>query len=347
MNLLIQKKDIKKKPGHAAYVDLYIVNNFSLIQIDDLLSEVFNTPTEVSISYKNNICHPFRDIINDKNKCEDDQWIHLIVNKSGSISGRFVIKGFSLISEVEREAMSTISKILKFERFPSNGIKNDMKYYSMLLNKFNENEIKSLISNPNVIDFENKNIFNKGFTAKISKSIREIGALINEKALEKNVEEYFKENEYILGMILSIGSNSEFKYQQRVREGSESDIDLVIHDDKNTYFIDFKCAEHLDVINTPHRSGKNQNDIYSFGREQTGGIVQISEYSDQLIKTFKNNVKINSPIKVLIGWTFKNMNDAQIESYYHFKNNQIVKIITLNEIQNSLKWLLSTIKIMK
>ena len=201
----------------------------------------------------------------------------------------------------------------------------------------------SILRNINVnnIDWSQDVFSDKGFDEKINKAIIELNTLISdEDKIESDVEKYFLDNTFILGFLFSLSSNAKFWPQEKVKKESKSKIDLMITDNHNSFFIEFKNNKDINMINKEYRSGKNQNPVWAVGREQSGAISQISEYSDCLIKKYKDEeeIQINSPKKIIIGWKLDGLTDPQKNSYQHFKNNVMVQIITLTEVKDSLSY---------
>lgn len=209
-----------------------------------------------------------------------------------------------------------------------------------LINKLKEKNIK--IKDIDVVDFGNNEIINKGFKEKVRLSIFDLKEIIKDQSLELTVQQFFRKNLYIIGILISLTKNFKYKFEELVKENSQSKIDLLISDDKNSYFIEFKNAKPLPFLSVPYRDGDNQKTIYALGKEVTGAIVQVSEYSDLLIAKYKNdpNFEVYSGQKIIIGWSFEGLDDDKIHSYQHFKINNNVRIITLDEIMNILEWFL-------
>lgn len=159
--------------------------------------------------------------------------------------------------------------------------------------------------------------------------------------LEEKCQVFFKENHWILSNILSMpvvllggkihvggkdihnkgGRVADFLYQNKLT--------------KNVFIVEIKTPlKNLIDTTTPYR----KPDVFSIGKEVTGGLVQALDQKDNLQKEFyilAKNGEFQSfnPKVVLIVGNLKKLNKKQIKSFELFRSNiKDVEVITYDEL---------------
>ena len=159
--------------------------------------------------------------------------------------------------------------------------------------------------------------------------------------LEEKCQIFFTENHWILSNILSmpvvllrgkvyVGGKNIYN-----KGGREADFLFKNKLTKNVFIIEIKTPLKKIIDTTdPYR----EPDVFSIGKEVTGGLVQALDQKDNLQKEFYTLAKggefvsFNPKVVLIIG-NLKSLNKKQLKSFELFRNNvKDVEIITYDEL---------------
>jgi Domain of unknown function (DUF4263) len=182
---------------------------------------------------------------------------------------------------------------------------------------------------------------------KLTKVRREFQKLVEQRtdteALEEKCQRFFKENHWILSNILSMpvvllggklyvggkgidnsgGREADFLFKNKLTE--------------NIFIIEIKTPlKKIIGSSRPYRTP----DVFSIGKEVTGGLVQALDQKDSLQKEFYHLAKHNeftsfNPKVVLIVGNLARLKTQQLKSFELFRSSiRDVEIITYDELLN-------------
>ncbi len=180
---------------------------------------------------------------------------------------------------------------------------------------------------------------------KLQKVKEEFRRLVDQKTdtdrLEDKCQSFFTDNHWILSNILSmpvvllggkvyVGGKSIHN-----RGGKEADFLFKNRLTKNVFIIEIKTPlKKIIDSSDPYR----KSDVFSIGKEVTGGLVQALDQKDNLQKEFyalaKGNEFISfNPKVVLIIGTIRSLTKRQLKSFELFRSStRDVEIITYDEL---------------
>lgn len=159
--------------------------------------------------------------------------------------------------------------------------------------------------------------------------------------LEEKCQNFFTENHWILSNILAmpvallggkvyVGGKSIYN-----KGGKEADFLLRNKLTKNVFIIEIKTPlKKIIDSDDPYR----KPDVFSIGKELTGGLVQVLDQKDNLQKEFYTlakggEFKSFNPKVVLIIGNLSSLSGKQLKSFELFRNNiKDVEIITYDEL---------------
>lgn len=179
---------------------------------------------------------------------------------------------------------------------------------------------------------------------KLEKVRKEFKKVVNQKTDTKTYEgkcqKFFAKNSWIFSNVLSMPV---------VLLGGKAYVGGKGYDNKGGKEADFlfknKLTDNVSIVeiktplkkifdrNTPYR----KPDIYSIGKEVSGGLIQVMSQKDKLQKGFyaisKGGYKSFNPKCVLIIGDLKRLREDQLESFELFRNNiKGCEIITYDEL---------------
>jgi len=263
------------------------------------------------------------------------------------------------LKEVQSEEMKRVSNNTLADIFP-NRVKRRAEIYkkgelSLFLNdkkitpeKLSDGDVKKLIDVIPTSIKEEKIVYQaeeKINFIKLQKVKEDFQKLVEQKTdtdkLEEKCQLFFTENHWILSNILSMpvvllggkvyvgGKNIHNK------GGKEADFLFKNKLTKNVFIIEIKTPlKKIIDSEIPYR----KPDVFSIGKEITGGLVQALDQKDNLQKEFYTLAKGGefvsfNPKVVLISGNLKSLNKKQLKSFELFRSNlKDVEIITYDEL---------------
>lgn len=160
------------------------------------------------------------------------------------------------------------------------------------------------------------------------------------KALEEKCQKFFTKNSWVLSNILSIPvailKDKAFVGGKDYTDKGGRVADFLYRNEltKNVFIIEIKTPLKK-IIDTkkPYR----KPDVYSLGKELTGGLVQVLDQRDNLQKEFyklsEGKFEAFNPKLLLVIGKIKSLNKEQTKSFELFRNNlKDVEIITFDEL---------------
>ena len=160
------------------------------------------------------------------------------------------------------------------------------------------------------------------------------------KAFEEKCQVFFTENSWVLSNILSIPvailKGKAYVGGKDYTDGGGRIADFLYRNEltKNVCIIEIKTPiKKLIDTKTPYR----KPDVYSLGKELTGGVVQVLDQKDNLQREFyklsEGKFEAFNPKTVLIIGKIKDLNKGQLKSFELFRNNlKDVEIVTFDEL---------------
>jgi Domain of unknown function (DUF4263) len=263
------------------------------------------------------------------------------------------------LKEVQSEELRRISNNALSELFPVEIKRNANDYkkgeLSVFLKdkkiapeKLSDDDLKNLIEVIPARIKEDKIVYQaeeKINFIKLQKTKEALRRLVEQKtdtdALEEKCQTFFTENQWVLSNILSmpvvllggkvyVGGKSIHN-----KGGKEADFLFQNKLTKNVFIIEIKTPlKKLIDTENPYR----KPDVFSIGKEVTGGLVQALDQKDNLQKEFYTLAKGGefasfNPKVVLIVGHLKNLAKTQLKSFELFRSNvRDVEIITYDEL---------------
>jgi len=263
------------------------------------------------------------------------------------------------LKEVQSEELKRVSNNALSDVFPDK-IKRSAEVYkkgelSLFLkdkkitpDKLSDGDVKNLVEVIPAQIKEEKIVYQaeeKIKFIKLQKVKSDFQKLVEQKTdtekLEEKCQNFFTDNHWILSNILSmpvvllggkvyVGGKSIYN-----KGGKEADFLFKNKLTKNVFIIEIKTPlKKIIDSNNPYR----KPDIFSIGKEVTGGLVQVLDQKDNLQKEFYTLAKGGeflsfNPRVVLIIGNLKSLNKKQIKSFELFRSNiKDVDIITYDEL---------------
>lgn len=263
------------------------------------------------------------------------------------------------LKDVQSEEMKRVSNNTLADIFP-NKIKRSAETYkkgelSLFLKdkkispeKLSEGDVKRLIDIIPTNIKEDKIVYQaeeKINFIKLQKVKDDFQKLVEQKTdtdkLEEKCQIFFTDNHWILSNILSmpvvllggkvyVGGKNIFN-----KGGKEADFLFKNKLTKNVFIIEIKTPlKKIIDTTTPYR----KPDVFSIGKEVTGGLVQALDQKDNLQKDFYTLAKggefvsFNPKVVLIIG-NLKSLSKKQLKSFELFRSNiKDVEIITYDEL---------------
>jgi len=265
--------------------------------------------------------------------------------------------------ETEYSYQTILSKVLpaKFKK------PNKTTYTKDSLSKFLESK-----SNIDLSDDDKKQVENLFFVSGITKDTllktrKELNIVYIEDVIDEYIEilslktkvagleerwhQFFKKNSWIFSQIfsfpavilkdkLNVGGHS-------IDDDSDRIVDFLYKNNitNNVAFIEIKTHLSQIVNNTPYRKPH----IYSIHSELTGGLIQVLDQKDTLLKQSKilgtTAQSFNSVCLLICGHNSMLNNKSKKASFEHFRwSNKDVIILPFDEVLEKLEMMLSLIK---
>lgn len=160
------------------------------------------------------------------------------------------------------------------------------------------------------------------------------------KAFEEKCQLFFTENSWVLSNILSIPvailKGKAYVGGKDYTDGGGRIADFLYRNEltKNVCIIEIKTPiKKIIDTETPYR----KPDVYSLGKELTGGVVQVLDQKDNLQREFyklsEGKFEAFNPKTLLIIGKISDLNKGQLKSFELFRNNlKDVEVITFDEL---------------
>lgn len=186
----------------------------------------------------------------------------------------------------------------------------------------------------------------------IIKQFEQLIKLKNTKNLEEKWHQFFKNHTWILSKIFSFPAVFlEDKMNvggHNILGGTDKIVDFLVKNSttNNIAFIEIKTHQSKLVGATPYR----KPDIFSIHSELSGGIIQVLDQKNKLLKNFHSKIgnssnSLNSVCVVIAGNTEDFKKPGQKESFELFRwSNKDVIIVPFNELLEKIKFTLSIFK---
>lgn len=263
------------------------------------------------------------------------------------------------LKEVQSEELKRISNNALSDIFPIEIKRNSESYKKGELSVFlkdkkimpehlSDDDVKKLIDIIPTYIKEEKIVYQaeeKINFIKLQKIKDDFQKLVDQKTdtdkLEEKCQRFFTDNHWILSNILSmpivllggkvyVGGKSIYN-----KGGKEADFIFKNKLTKNVFIIEIKTPLKKIIDTTdPYR----KPDIFSIGKEVTGGLIQALDQRDNLQKEFYVLAKggeflsFNPKVVLIIG-NLKSLSNKQIKSFELFRSNiKDVEIITYDEL---------------
>lgn len=256
--------------------------------------------------------------------------------------------------ELKRVSNNSLSDIFpnKIKRSPDTYKKGELTLFlrdkKITQEKLSDNDIKEIIEViPKQIK-EQKTVYQaeeKINFIKLEKAKSDFQELVEQKTdtkkLEEKCQKFFTDNHWILSNILSmpvvllggkvyVGGKNIFN-----KGGREADFLFKNKLTKNVFIIEIKTPlKKIIDTSVPYR----KPDVFSIGKEITGGLVQALDQKDNLQKEFNTLSRdagfiLFNPKVILIIGNLKSLNKKQLKSFELFRNDiKDVEIITYDEL---------------
>lgn len=160
------------------------------------------------------------------------------------------------------------------------------------------------------------------------------------KAFEEKCQKFFTENSWVLSNILSIPvailKDKTFVGGKDYTDKGGKIADFLYRNNltKNVFIVEIKTPlKKIIDGKTPYR----KPDVFSMGKELTGGLVQILDQRDNLQKEFyklsSGKFEAFNPKLMLVIGKISSLNSGQLKSFELFRNNlKDVEIVTFDEL---------------
>lgn len=160
------------------------------------------------------------------------------------------------------------------------------------------------------------------------------------KAFEEKCQKFFTENSWVLSNILSIPiailKGKAYVGGKDFTDKSGRVVDFLYRNNltKNVFIIEIKTPiKKIIDSKTPYR----KPDVFSLGKELTGGLVQVLDQKDNLQKEFyklsAGKFEAFNPKLLLVIGKISKLNEDQLKSFELFRNNlRDVEIVTFDEL---------------